>query len=400
MNILNRVTCVAAVVICGLATSLWAEEGEPERKSVWSTVDLQVYGFIKLDAAYDTGLANPGNFVKWIDMDPLNPDDSQFSMTANQTRAGIWLSGDDDPEKSMVAGGRVEIDFYGGGAENKPNPMLRLAYIDLNWRQAGWRFVAGQTFDLISPLFPLTVNYSVQWWAGNIGYRRPQIQLTKELSLSDKSKMVVAGAIARDIGSTDSILSGVDAGADAGVPGLQGRLGWVLGTQRPRPVSFGLSGHWAKESYEINEVGDHLDFDSWSANLDLMVPLTEKITLKAEAYTGVNLAQYLGGIGQGVNLEKNEEIGDTGGWISLDLGPFGDLTHHIGFTIADPDDEKLEVGNRSLNSSLFWNGDYSLTKHIQFALELSYWNTEYLVLEAETESADNIRTQIAVIYSF
>ena len=399
MNIPKRGICAVLLLVLGAGICSATEE-ETEKKSVWSTADLQIYGYVKLDAAYDTGSASPGNFVKWIELEPLNPHDSQFSMTANETRIGMWFRGPDDKEKSLQTGARVEIDFYGGGAENKPNPMLRLAYIDLHWRKSGWKLVVGQTSDLISPLFPSTINYSVQWWAGNIGYRRPQIQLVRDLALSDRAKMQFAGAVTRNIGSTDSIFAGIDSGADAGVPGLQGRLGWKLGTHRPRPVSLGISGHWAKESFELNGEGDHQDFDSWSANLDLEVPLASKITLKAEAYTGENLAQYLGGIGQGVDLEEGQEIGDSGGWISLNLGPYNRLTHHVGLTASDVDDNDIEIDDRSFNSSIFWNGVYSLTERIRFALELSYWNTEYKQPEATKDSADNFRTQFAVIYRF
>ena len=190
MTIAKRVIC--ATLLLSLAAGLGlAAEGDPEKKSAWSTVDLQFYGFIKVDAAYDTSHANPGNFVRWIDLEPGNENDEQFNLTANQTRLGLWLTSPDDPDKSLLTKGRVEIDFYGGGAENKPNPMLRLAYIDLHWRKSGWRFLAGQSFDVISPLFPVTINYSVQWWAGNIGYRRPQLQLGRKFSLSDSSKMQV-----------------------------------------------------------------------------------------------------------------------------------------------------------------------------------------------------------------
>ena len=394
MNMLIRLICLGAVTV-GLATSLWAEDGEPEKKSVWSTVDLQFYGYVKLDAAYDTGPANPGNFARWIELEPDNEDDDEFSMTANQTRLGLWLSGPDDDDSSLETKGRVEVDFYGGGAENKPRPMLRLAYIDLHWRKSGWKFLAGQSADVISPLFPVTVNYSVQWWAGNIGYRRPQIRLSRDFAMSDNSSLQLAGAITRNIGSSDSLFAEVDAGADAGLPGFQGRLGWQAGS-----FAIGVSGHWAEEEYDLDDLGNSDRFDSWSANLDLKIPITEKVRLKAEAYTGVNLTQYLGGIGQGINLELGEEIGDTGGWISLDLGPFGDLTHHIGFTLTDPDDENLEVEDRSFNSSVFWNGFYSLTEHIDFALELSYWSTEYLNLSDGADSADSFRTQFAVIYAF
>ena len=400
MTILKQVICAALMVGLGSAVGNAADDQDDKKKSVWSTLDLQIYGYVKLDAAYDTDQANPGNFVKWIEAEPLNPNDSQFSMTANQTRLGLWLTGPESEEKSLLMKGRVEIDFYGGGAENKPRPMLRLAYVDLDWRNSGWRMVAGQTFDIISPLFPPTVNYSVQWWGGNIGYRRPQIQGFKVFDVSEKSRMQVGVAMTRDIGSTDSVFADVDAGTDAGVPGFQGRVGWMLGTDRPNPVSFGLSGHWSKESYELNELGDHEDFQSWSANIDLLAPLAKKVTLKSEAYTGANLAQYLGGIGQGVNLERNLEIGDTGGWITLGLGPYKRLTHHLGATVSTVDEEDIEAGDRSFNSSIFWNGVYEMNKHLNFALELSYWSTEYKSPEAELDSAENFRTQFAVIYRF
>jgi hypothetical protein len=399
MTIAKRVLC--ATLLLSLAAGLGlAAEGDSEKKSAWSTVDLQFYGFIKVDAAYDTSHANPGNFVRWIDLEPGNEDDAQFSLTANQTRLGLWLTSPDDPDKSLLTRGRVEIDFYGGGAENKPNPMLRLGYIDLHWRKSGWRFVAGQTFDVISPLFPVTINYSVQWWAGNIGYRRPQLQLTKDLILTDASKMQIKGAITRDIGATDSNFAAVDAGTDSGLPGLQGRLGWELGRRESGPVALGISGHWAEEEFEIDDVGNALRFDSWSVNFDLRAPLSRKATLKAEAYTGLNLTAYLGGIGQGVNLDQGQEIGDTGGWISLDLGPYSYLVHHMGVTVSDVEDDDIDPGDRSFNSSIFWNGVYSVTERVQFALELSYWNTEYKQSEPETDSANSFRTQFAVMYRF
>ena len=398
MTILKPVICAALVLTLGAGRGAAADESE--KKSAWSSVDLQFYGIIKVDAAYDTSHANPGNFVRWVDLEPGNENDEQFNLTANQTRLGLWLTSPDDPDKSLLTKGRVEIDFYGGGAENKPNPMLRLAYVDLHWRKSGWRFIAGQTFDVISPLFPVTVNYSVQWWAGNIGYRRPQLQLGKSLALTDSAKMQLTGAITRNIGATDSIFAGVDSGTDAGLPGFQGRLGWELGRREAGPVALGISGHWAEEEFELDEDGNTARFDSWSANLDLKVPLSKKATLKAEAYIGANLSQYLGGIGQGVNLDRNQEIGDTGGWISLDLGPYSYLTHHIGVTATDVSDDDISPGNRTFNSSIFWNGIYSLTQHIQLALELSYWNTDYKESEASTDSANNFRTQFAVMYRF
>lgn len=402
MNFFSPVVYFAALALLGAEIGLAndASDGD-DKQAVWSTVDIQLYGYIKLDAAYDTGQADPGNYVRWVNLDPRNPDDNQFSMTANESRFGMRLRGSDDEENDLRVSGNVEIDFYGGGDENKPRPMLRHAFVDLEWRQSGWQLLAGQTSDLISPLVPRSLNYPVAWWAGNIGYRRPQVRLSKTLALMESSSVIVSCALTRDIGSTTSSFTGVDSGSDAGVPGVQARVGWLAGGRRAGPMRLGLSGHWAREDFHLEgQEGDHQLFDSWSANLDLDLPLTDKATLKAEIYTGANLAPYLGGIGQGVNLDADEEIADSGGWISLDLGPFDRLTHHLGLTLSDPEDDYLEPGDRCFNGSVFWNGYYSLTAHVELALELSYWSTEYVVEEPGPDSADSFRAQFAALYRF
>lgn len=394
MNTLARVL-LSAALLHGAAFCLAEEPDDTGRKSVWSSLDLQLYGYIKLDSAWDSARTEPGNFVKWVVLSPGNPDDEVFTMTVNQTRLGLSLRGPDE-EEGLEVSGRVEIDFYGGGAENKPNPMLRHAYVKMAWPDSGWEFLAGQTSDLISPLVPNTINYSVAWWAGNIGYRRPQLRLTKAIEISDVSHMEVAAAITRDIGSTSSTFVGVDSGADAGVPGLQGRLGWLLGGRDTGPISFGVSGHWAEEEFDTSPEGHGEVFDSWSANLDYHHPFSSVLAFSAEVFTGSNLAQYLGGIGQGVNLDRFSEIDSKGGWFSFDLGPFGKTTYRLGASMDDPDDEDLEPGDRSLNSSVFANGSYAFNSHLKMGLELSYWSTDYL----EAETADSYRGQFAVIYRF
>jgi hypothetical protein len=94
-------------------------------------------------------------------------------MTANETRLGAKIKGPN--VDGMEISGRVETDFYGGGAaENKPNLMMRHAYIELGWPHEKFSILAGQTSDVISPLVPTTLNYSVCWWVGNMA-GRPQI---------------------------------------------------------------------------------------------------------------------------------------------------------------------------------------------------------------------------------
>ncbi|MCP4378295.1 MAG: hypothetical protein GY794_19235, partial [bacterium] len=144
--------------------------------NIWSTLDIQLYGKIKLDAAYDSGRTNTGNFARWVNSGEKQRGDGQFNMTANETRLGLKFTG--PTTKQLKTNGLVEIDFYGGGTETSPQPRLRHAYLNLEWPQQRLSVLAGQTWDVISPLNPGTLNYTVQWWGGNIGVRRPQVRVT------------------------------------------------------------------------------------------------------------------------------------------------------------------------------------------------------------------------------
>ncbi len=197
------------------------EKEAAKKKPVWADLDIQFYGRLKFDATYDTSRTEVGNYVKWVRSEASNDNDDEFDMTANETRFGMNITG---PESDGVkTSGRAEIDFYGSAAaENKPEPMMRHAYMNLEWPAERFSILAGQTSDVISPLYPYTLNYSVAWWAGNIGYRRPQIRLTKSYAMAKDVDLKLEGAITRNIGSTGSFVVR-DAGEDSGFPGFQGR---------------------------------------------------------------------------------------------------------------------------------------------------------------------------------
>ncbi len=374
-----------------------ADDDEEEvRGSVWSTVDLQLYGYVKLDSAWDSGEAVPGDFVKWINLDPADADDSQFNMTVNETRLGLLIGDKEEEDDDLRVSGRVEIDFYGGGSGSSPEPRLRQAFVDLKWPKSKFNLLAGQTSDVISPLFPRTLNYPVAWWAGNIGFRRPQLRLRKGVGVGAASNFVVTGAITRDIGSTSSVFGAVDSGADSALPALQLHLGWVKMNRQAGPLALGVSGHYGREEFEIDEQGSTEEFDSWSANLDAEIPITQRVRIKAEGFTGENLAPYLGGIGQGVNLERLLEIGSTGGWLSLELTGFHKVAYHLGVSAERVDEEDVEAGSRIRNSSIFANGIWALHRHVELGLELSYWQTRY----KPEGDADSLRAQFSVIYRF
>ncbi|MGB2866088.1 MAG: DcaP family trimeric outer membrane transporter [Sedimentisphaerales bacterium] len=365
-------------------------------KPVMSSLDIQLYGYLKFDAAYDTSRIENGNYAQWVESESPNDDDDQFNMTANQSRFGMKINGPNG--ETMNTSGRVEVDFYGGGpAENKAHLMMRHAYMKLDWPEDRFNIIAGQTSDVISPLLPSTVNYSVCWWTGNIGYRRPQMRLTKELGFEAGGFLKLEGALARTIGQNS--ITGTDSGEDAGIPTFQGRASMTLPMLGAQEATIGLSGHLGKEEYDIAVNGRDKEFTTWSLNLDYTQPICSKVQIKAELFTGENLNAYLGGIGQGVTisgLNQYEEIGSKGGWIAAGLGPWDKKQFNVGVAMDDVNRGNVNPGGRTLNRSVFANVICSMNEQTDFGFEISHWRTEY----RGPGDADSLRLQTALIYKF
>ncbi len=366
-----------------------------EKHSLWSSLDIQLYGFVKADASHDNSRTTTGNFVLYVDPEATNEDDDEFNLTANQTRLGFNISG--PSTETMKTKGKIEFDFYGSNAsENKAKLQIRHAYVTLDWPDDQFSLLFGQTWDVVSPLLPSTLNYPVLWDAGNIGYRRPQIRATKSYTLNEDVTLKLEGALARTIGRTDIMNS--ETGEDSGVPTLQGRVSVSFPFFGPKPTIVGVSGHLGEEEYDLNAAGRNMEFESESINLDVTQPVNEWLTVKAEAFCGKNLNAYLGGIGQGVNTTMLNEIDSKGGWVAASLGPWDEWRFNVGAGVdsADRDDVNGTTTLRTLNSCVFGNVCYALNANTQIGLELSRWNTNYRGMS----DAENTRVQASFIYKF
>jgi hypothetical protein len=334
-----------------------------------SNPKIDLYGYIKLDASYENGVGNAGDYARWVD--PGDPATGSFYMTARQTRFG-WNFVQPEYENKKVDG-KLEFDFYGGGADNKYLLMFRHAFVKIHWIKQNFEIIAGQTSDIISPLVPNTVNYSVAWWAGDIGYRRPQLRLGWTVG-SGSTNLNLIGAATRPIG-----------GENEGQPAWQGRAA-VSFKLAGRKAELGVSGHTGKEA----------DYKSYSGNFDVSLPLGNKTAFTAEGFWGKNMDAYLGGINQGVNDSTGTEIESQGGWAALSFGPFNEWSFNLGGSMDDPKDEDLETGMRSRNTSIWANCYYNITQTTVVAYEISRWETQYL----NESSWDSYRNQLAFIFKF
>lgn len=365
------------------------------------SITIKPYGYFKLDGAYDQNLTSHGNFIMWVQPNSKTSDDEQFNMTANQSRLGLKANGTGYGEFEIY--GNLEMDLYAGitgatVAENKAMLQLRHAYFSV--QHHSFKLLAGQTWDLISPLNPSTLNYSVLWGCGNIGYRRPQISLFYTIK-SNQTNVEIAGGFFRTIGSDltptvtltlDDDKDGSDDGTDAGIPSFQGRMDVKHSWNGGGFVRAGVSGLWGQLKAE-SLLGESEEYESWGAIGHFMLSLSDGSGISGEAYTGSNMGGYFGGI---VNGNTVDGLDSYGGWASAWVKASPQVKLVAGYGYDKPKDEDLSDGARSQNSAIFGNIQYNLVAPVTIGLEVTYWETQY----KNSESTDNLRAQTSFVFSF
>ena len=368
---MKRIITAALAVLVVAAAAVPAGAGEP-------SYGFKFGGYIKTDASWDDTRIYPGNYRLWVQ--PYEEKNNAFYLTANESRLAFdfWWDQDDYKTKAYL-----EFDFYGGGAENKANPMLRHAYVKLD--AGSWQLLFGQTWDIISPLNPKTVNYSVMWTQGNIGYRRPQMRFTYKMKMSEDATLKLDAGVTRNIGID---LDGDDFndGTDAAVPTFQGRLGFGMPVGEEGKLSIGASSHYGNERSADPVTGeiDAIDTPSWSINGDLAIKVNKKVAILGEFFYGENLKQYLGGISQGVN-PIGGALPAMGGWGMVQLRANDKMLFNAGYGFDDPDDAEWIVPDdtetytlRDWNSEMFANLMYGPTSNVSLMFEAAYMQTKYL----------------------
>ena len=404
-----------ALVFCCAAPALAVEL---TLKDAADTVRLQLYGYVKADLTYDSQSTEPrsdATFTFFVLPETADGDkDGQTRIGARESRIGVNLFGPD--VGAWKTTGKIEMDFYGaGGTANSYTPRIRLAYVDAA-HSSGFALRFGQDWDTFCEVTPRIVNFAYLADVGALGLRRPQFRATQELKLGENTKLVLKAAISQTVGQ-DLDGAGFDDGSDAEVPTAQWNVAlhqqlWV----EKKMARIAFSGHYGIETLDgvektattnaygtITEAArvtdpDATDYDTWSAQGSLFLPLTKQLSAQANVWQGVNLDTYYGGIGQGVNLSLGEEIEAIGGFAQLLYDPTDKLSFGLGYSVDDPEDEDL-VGNKTImskNEMYLVNVAYKFTAALTGLAEYSRMTTDYL----EKDDATNDRVQLAMKYAF
>jgi hypothetical protein len=374
----------------------WDEVRSEMKDLAWKKGEFKIvpYGILWGTMSYETSRTYLGDYTLWA----ISADDegeNALHFNGKGTRLGIDVSGPRLPFFCCAkSGGKVEFDFEGNFTiENKPGVLLRHAYWEV--KNDDFRFLMGQTWDVISPLYPKCIMYSVYWGAGNIGYRRAQMRYERYFTMSDMWQLELQGALATDAGQ-DFVNGAVPVNGDhAGWPIVEMRVGTKIGNQRP--IALGVSGHIGEEIFDF--VGfDDTPRQTWSLNADVNVPITDRFGFQGEFFTGTNLKTFLGGIVQGVNVGGTDaEIRSSGGWANV----YYDLTPRLhcaaGYTIDDPLDADITTANGRLYNQAYWgNVTFDVTKKFMLGLEVGQWKT----LFTDRAPGDSTRFEFAGKYAF
>jgi hypothetical protein len=175
-----------------------------------------------------------------------------------------------------------------------------------------------------------------------------------------------------------------------------------------KPMTLGVGGLWGREeSTHADSLGalTVYDLDQTGIAVDAVIPLGDMLTLKGQYFTGKNLAQYLGGIGQGIaevpvaearNYEP-VEIEASGWWAQLTVTPSDVVSFNVGAGMDDPEIPEGDIENNlDKNTTYYGNVMWTVVPSAVVGAEYAMFETEYV----GGETYDDSRMQVSFMYKF
>jgi hypothetical protein len=388
----DRLVCLLAVaLICANAQAAAGQaptQGAPAPPSVQTEGNksaISFYGFTRLDGVLDDSRMNASQLPLFVRPEPEGAEDrSSFTMHPRLTRLGFNYRAPSTATGPVITG-RIEIDFHNAGSQSRAIPRYRHVFLQMAW--GAHAILAGQTSDIISPLFPAVNADTLMWNAGNLGDRRAQFRYSYEPTrgLSLRAGIGLTGAI----DNADVDANGVPDGEASTLPNFQGRVGY----NSPK-VLAGIWGHYSQVQTDT-AYGGKREFDGHSIGGDIDVRFTRLVGLRGEVWMGSNLGDVRGGVGQTFNTATGNEIDSRGGWLELGLKR-GRYAFSVGSTLDDPDDDQVPVNGFTRNGSWYVTNSFRVAPPVTAGVDYTYWTTEY---RGASDGTDN-RVNLYVMFTF
>ena len=335
---------------------------------------MRLSGFIKGDMLWNDARMNSTSAPRFVRSEGKSGDD-QFTTTVQHSRLGLRI-GDIDLGSDVKIRGYAEMDFFNlsdTGDTNYNNNQLRVRQLYGRLSFDGWEVLAGQTWDLFSPLNAATLNTNGNYWlGGNAGFRRPQLQVAKNVDLASDQVLRIAGSVSSNIGVT-VVDAGrtLNSGRDSGIPVFEGlveyRFPMPAGTAR-----IGASGLWGQEDVD----GVRNNVDQWAVGGHMVLPVHDRLTVQVEYHHGENTDAFL--TGGGINPTTGKEIESDSGYVQAIVKANDRLTFTGLFGINDLDESDLPTGSLKSNLVTGVNAKYKLFAPVTVGVEYTYFDSRYV----------------------
>jgi hypothetical protein len=327
------------------------------KKLAWKKGNFTItpYGYINLSASYETQRTTTGDYAVYANSPDLD-DDADFNVDPKSTRMGFKLESPGIPGwNGSTSEGAIEFDFQGANqSRNRGGFLLRKAFVAVGDGQT--KFLAGQDWEVVSPLYPKTLNYTAGACVGNVGYRRAMLRVDHRFDFRNSDHLLTQLAITDNV-FRDNITAVSPAASS--YPVLQGRLAYSFGKgcfEHGKPITLGISSHLGEQRFEFNKSRKNLK--TWSFNVDLDVPITKK------------------------------------------------LQTNLCYMIDDPFNDDVVSGSagndfaRNYSHCLFVNALYNWSDSFMTGFEIDFWRTHWQHYDSETKTVTALTPGTPVRYEF
>ena len=369
---MNKAIISAALALCCVT-------GAAAQESATSKYSVKFYGHIKSDFIYDKHGVAADDYMKYVATE--RNLDRDYRSSARGTRFGLDIT---DGDKVSA---KIETDFL-GLSENVETTSaggstadLRIRHAWVNMKAGKWDILAGQTWHLTPLEFSGTNNEFALGYSGVLWSRAPQLRASYR---AGDSMTFAAAAVRPTTKLTDS------EGTASGMPQFQAQAQVKVG--KAKFTLMGAYGKWRNTTtLATGEV--------MLADLGYNIPLTDMLTLNGQVWTGQNLADFLGGIG---NMGYGgDEVKASGGFANLLIKPEGRFSYNLAYGVDNPSDSRIAASAtaKTRNTTMLANASYLAYEKVTITLEAAKQTTEYKLTTGYTE-LDNLHYQLSFKFPF
>jgi hypothetical protein len=264
-----------------------------------------------------------------------------------------------------------------------------------------WRFTFGLQTDLINPVNPTMLTFSLLAFSGNAGSNfRGQFRFERFLHLDDDAKVTLQLALSEPNSTIVSNALRID--EDNGWPSVETRVALTLGPTEGAGLAaephfeVGLSGVIGQVRRTEPPGVRQVVADLWALGVDGRWRVCPCFGLKGELYVGQAIGTYNAGVQQSINFPAGREVRAAGGWGEVYYYLVPDKVHtHWGFGLDDPLDRDVPLGGILRNHTYFGNVIWDVTKNFRLGFEATWRETAYDLLRDNEGATFHTQVQLS-----